>query len=375
MSFTERDKLKALAIVHIFETGKPLGDYSAVAVLNDGAGISYGINQFTHRSGSLAKVIDRYLRRIHDGIIRDRLPTLRIKTKAAIAKLSTDAAFKIALKGAGQTDAMQAAQREIAEKMYLRPAIKACEGSGFVLPLSLAVIYDSINHGSFEKIRDRVKLARSKFESNLEFEKAWISTYVQRRDAWLESVPRLAPTDYRTDFFLAQIERGNWQLDLPVNVHGFRLTDAHLKTPAAESPAVITPNADPQTEPTPAESTETPQDTATPPDRANVPGTQPPSVTVDAPPPTGFLGKLKKLFAGLGIGTISIATIKEVAGIRLEPGTIELLRILVPTVLVLGFVGLVVWYISEKVIGFKTLRMQSEIQSDPDRLNIEIKPS
>jgi hypothetical protein len=39
--------LKALAIVNIFETGKPFGEFAAVAVLNDGAGISYGISQFT----------------------------------------------------------------------------------------------------------------------------------------------------------------------------------------------------------------------------------------------------------------------------------------------------------------------------------------
>jgi hypothetical protein len=57
--FSERDKLIALAIVHIFETGKAFGDYTAVAVLNDGAGISYGINQFTHRSGSLYRGYSR----------------------------------------------------------------------------------------------------------------------------------------------------------------------------------------------------------------------------------------------------------------------------------------------------------------------------
>ena len=62
MSFSEKDKLKALAIVHIFETSKAFGDYGACVVLNDGAGVSYGINQFTHRSGSLLEVITAYFR-------------------------------------------------------------------------------------------------------------------------------------------------------------------------------------------------------------------------------------------------------------------------------------------------------------------------
>ena len=61
MTFTEQDKLKALAIVSIFETSKPFGSYAACVVLNDGAGVSYGIAQFTHRSGSLWEVVDRYL--------------------------------------------------------------------------------------------------------------------------------------------------------------------------------------------------------------------------------------------------------------------------------------------------------------------------
>ncbi len=61
MAFNEIDKLKALAIVHIFETSRPFGEYAAYAVLNDGAGVSYGINQFTHRSGSLFEVIRNYL--------------------------------------------------------------------------------------------------------------------------------------------------------------------------------------------------------------------------------------------------------------------------------------------------------------------------
>jgi hypothetical protein len=94
-----------------------------------------------------------------------------------------------------------------------------------VLPLSLAVIYDSINHGSYARIRDRVKISKRNYSSDVEFEKAWIYSYVKNRDAWLESVPRLAVTDYRTDFFLAQIARGNWTLELPVNVHGVKLAE------------------------------------------------------------------------------------------------------------------------------------------------------
>jgi hypothetical protein len=150
--FSDRAKLIALAIVHIFETSKPFGDYSAVAVLNDGAGISYGINQFTHRSGSLYEVIRR-ISQESDGECRDHhacLPMLKLTTGEAIRQCSINAALKMLLlspvtaRDAGRSDAGR-------DDVYLEPAIEACDGSHFTLPLSLAVIYDSINHGSLRK--------------------------------------------------------------------------------------------------------------------------------------------------------------------------------------------------------------------------------
>jgi chitosanase len=241
MSFSEKDKLKALAIVHIFETSKAFGDYGACVVLNDGAGVSYGINQFTHRSGSLLEVITAYFRNggtIGRAAIEEALPLLRQKGPGAIGELSGSARFKKALKAAAPTSEMRAAQHEIAEKRYLRPAVEAAEGSGFVLPLSLAVIYDSINHGSYARIRDRVKISKKNYSTAVEFEKAWIYSYVKNRDAWLESVPRLAVTDYRTDFFLAQIARGNWPLELPVNVHGVKLDQIESPKSQVSGPKV-----------------------------------------------------------------------------------------------------------------------------------------
>jgi hypothetical protein len=226
MSFTEQDKLKALAIVRIFETSEPLGEYDACAVLNDHAGVSYGINQFTHASGSLYDVVITYLGK--GGIdgrtpLTDSLPILKDTSAKAVEVLSHNRNFKAALKRAGKTQEMREAQHEVAFRRYLQPAIEACEGSNFISPLSLAVIYDSINHGSYARIRDRVSVKPSQFMSAALFERAWIAEYVGARDHWLESVPRLKPTEYRTDFFLLQIARKNWDLNLPLNVHGYKL--------------------------------------------------------------------------------------------------------------------------------------------------------
>lgn len=389
MGFSERAKLTALAIVHIFETSKPMGDYSAVAVLNDGAGVSYGISQFTHRSGSLEAVLRRFHRICRENgsqlLLEGYENHLSVRSPLKIHELSNDGRFKHGLRAAGNRPEMQQAQREIAFEKYLKPAIDACEGSDFVTPMALAVVYDSINHGSFARIRDLVTVPQPGNGSMkpIEFEKEWITRYVRKRDAWLESVPRLAATDYRTDFFLAQIARGNWNLDLPMNVHGHKLAEADIPVedfadlrddeikfdipsnvsaavPAAETPESVTEIAAADQAVSETISAATP------------PTFEPAEVEVVAPAPTGFMAKLKAQGLGLLAFIGGGAGLKEWFGVQISPETVGLLKILLPTVLSLGFLGFLVWYVAEKVIGFKTLKLQADYATDPARHNLVI---
>src|ERR1043165_6842477 len=101
MTFTATDKLKTMAVVSVFETGKPFGKFSTVAVLDDGAGVSYGFSQFTHRSGALAAVLEKYLSlggMLGIDVIKSRMPIVRRVTKAAINSLAEDRTFKNALR-------------------------------------------------------------------------------------------------------------------------------------------------------------------------------------------------------------------------------------------------------------------------------------
>lgn len=156
-------------------------------------------------------------------VLTENLMLLRSTSMKAIASAAENQRLRKALRAAAVTREMRAAQRSVAHDRYLRPAIEACAGSGFDAPLSLAVIYDSITHGSFEMIRDRVRIDRARVPS-ASFENRWIMEYVKRRHEWLRSVPRLKATSYRTAFFLAQIIAGNWDLKLPVTVHGSLLS-------------------------------------------------------------------------------------------------------------------------------------------------------
>lgn len=229
--FNTKQKLIASSICHIFETSKPLGNSTTVAVLNDGAGISYGIPQATHRSGNLRDVIERYLAQgnylPYSVYLVQKLKLLRRSDAQAIQIGANDSELKRVLKEIGNSKEMRKAQLDNVESR-MRKAERACAGSNFITTMALAVIYDSLNHGSFERIRDRVEIEEKRYPNSLEFEKAWIREYVWKRDSWLESIPRLASTDYRTDFFKEQINKQNWNLTLPMNVHGFMLKEEHI---------------------------------------------------------------------------------------------------------------------------------------------------
>ncbi|MBK8466118.1 MAG: chitosanase [Chloracidobacterium sp.] len=246
MTFSENDKLKALGIVNVFETSRPFGEYAACVVLDDGAGVSYGVNQFTHRSGSLAAVVEAYLSsggQLGREILAAALSTLNRTSTAAINKLSRDTRFKQALRAAAVTSEMKAAQQTVAFEKYLLPAIQICEAKGFVLPLSLAVVYDSLNHGSFEYISARVTpigAVRTAMKDAVAAEKKWITEYVRERDRWLSAIKRLRVTRYRTKFFLDQIAIGNWDLKLPMTVHGFRLTKEVLASADVKKEDAVT---------------------------------------------------------------------------------------------------------------------------------------
>jgi chitosanase len=231
-TFNTRDKLKAIAVVSVFETGKPYGKFSTVAVLDDRAGISYGFSQFTHRSGSLATVLEKYL--AFGGVvgreaIKDRMPMVRRLTANAIQDLASDKSFRNALRAAGITGEMRQAQVDVALERFLLPAERECARSGLTSPLALAVVYDSIVHGSWERLSKKVRVTPSGVtiaskDATHTFERLWITEYVHSRDQWLASVPRLAKTRYRTKFFLEQIELQNWELNLPLKPNGVAVT-------------------------------------------------------------------------------------------------------------------------------------------------------
>jgi chitosanase len=225
--FTDRDKTAARIIVSIFETGTAAGNYSEVAVLADGAGISYGAHQGTHRSGTLLKIVQRYceLKPEATAAFAEYLPKLGDDSDKSVAALSRNAKLKSLLRQAGRDPLMRRAQDEVFDSAYMRKAEAVCEGSNFVFPLTLAVIYDSHIHGSWARIRDRVPAGLP--------EKQWIARYIAERRAWLagHKNPLLRKTVYRMDAFQKLVATANWHLQPPFTVRGVRVTSALLDGP------------------------------------------------------------------------------------------------------------------------------------------------
>ena len=229
-SATPRQKAVCRAIVSTFETSPPTckPKYSEFAVLRDGAGISYGAHQGTDRSDALDKIVALYIER--EGLLADELRPYDFSddSKAGLARRASDPHLKDVLERAGFDPVMQAAQEEVFEVNYMRPAIAAWAGSSFVETLSLAVLYDSMIHGSFAAIRDLVPSAN---------ERLWIPKYLGRRRREFSIAgspgarfknPILRNTLYRQDTFLALIARGNWSLETPFLSHGVTVHEDDL---------------------------------------------------------------------------------------------------------------------------------------------------
>lgn len=238
-SFTDRDIAAATAIVSVFESSHARPKYDALAILHDGPGeisqVTHGYFQGTDASNSLDKIVREFVEAVPAMFPQDDKPALTAlqaklgaylsilaqNTTKSIVSLARDTHFHDLLKQSAGFAAGRDAQRRVFRANYVEPAIRICAGSGFVEPLSLAVILDSLNQGGFRMVRDRVP-PRLK-------ERDWIANYCRTRANWLRSNARQAvrPTFVRGAALLGLAGEsfrdpakprgeGNWPLAAPI---------------------------------------------------------------------------------------------------------------------------------------------------------------
>jgi chitosanase len=222
---TPLQKNTAQAIVNIFETGRPFGDYTRVTVRSGDAGhLSYGRSQVSLSSGMLGEMLADYVG-APAGAYRAPLERYLPRARSRDLTLDNDLNFRSLLHLAGSDLAMRRVQDSFFDHLYWDPAESAAARLGIATALGRTVIYDSFIQGGFWRTASAVPRAA---------EQKWIADYIEaRRRALLSGRPPLPSSAYRTVTFAQLIQLSNWNLTLPLTVHGVHLTSAMLLPPQA----------------------------------------------------------------------------------------------------------------------------------------------
>lgn len=219
-ALTASQEKTAKAIVNIFETGEVLGNYGSVTLIPGDTGrLTFGRSQTTLDSGNLFILLKTYCE--NEGArfgarLSEWLPSIDAKDDG----VDTDKKLHNVLRASADDPIMRDTQDQFFDKAYWQPAARNAANNGVSTALGMAVIYDSVIHGSWVAIRKRVLDQIGPVESA--GERVWISTYVQTRKNWLATSSRsdLRRTVYRMETFEALISHDNWGLNLPLAVRG-----------------------------------------------------------------------------------------------------------------------------------------------------------
>ena len=213
-------KKAAQAIVNIFETGSPHGDYGKVTLLPGDTGhLTYGRSQTTLASGNLYLLIKAYCN-TPDAEYASELSGFLSRLEAADLTLDHDFRFRQLLRMAGDDPVMQKVQDGFFDRVYWNPAFSTASSCGIKCELGVSVVYDSFIHGSWHHVKRLTDQEAGPIEEIGETN--WVAEYVLTRRNWLAEHPNplLHKTVYRMDSFRQIIATQNWTLALPFVVRG-----------------------------------------------------------------------------------------------------------------------------------------------------------
>jgi len=218
------------AIINVFETGKPEGDYSAVTCLpGDSGHLTYGRSQTTLASGNLYLLLKNYTD-TQNAQYASQITSYLPRLLACDLTLDADFPLRELLKQCGMDPVMQSVQDTFFDNAYWVPAsVSACRVH-LTLPLSFAVSYDSHIQGGWMTISEKTTQETGAIGTSGVQEQDWIVSYINIRRAWLTSRSALlAKTTYRMDAFSELIAQTKWRLDLPIRVVGTVIDEETLE--------------------------------------------------------------------------------------------------------------------------------------------------
>jgi chitosanase len=234
---TDTQKRSAQAIVNIFETSSVRGDYGSVTLIPGDTGqLTFGRSQTTLASGNLAKLIAAYVGAAGARFGAEMSPFLA-QLQARDLALNHDRHFKNLLRASADDPVMRDVQDQFFDDVYWASAVRSARRDGAAAPLALAVIFDSVVHGSWPRLRAKVNTDLGPLASA--GERSWITRYVETRREWLANHGRsdLRRTVYRMESLRRLIDQDAWDLELPLVVRGHEIS---LETLFAVPPNVYT---------------------------------------------------------------------------------------------------------------------------------------
>jgi len=222
----ERARKVAFAITSAYE-GRGYDAYQNI----DSGIVSYGRFQFTLASGSLEKVLERYLEKAHGPSpdqLRDKFMS-RVREKDP--KLRDDEAFKKLLLGLAADPVMQAAQNSYTTDTYWNTVYRnSMKPRGIQTALGLAFVFDmAVNHGAWGAEGTYLRGAEQALgveiksplgENGLTETKLLYRAAMLRRERLyaLANARGWGGLKPRADFWLARMDAGDW--DLQGDEHG-----------------------------------------------------------------------------------------------------------------------------------------------------------
>lgn len=227
------------AIVNIFETGLPQGDYGQVTLLpGDSGHLTYGRSQTTLASGNLFLLISAYCQE-QTAQFGPALAPFLSRIEDIDLSLDHDGEFRGLLRQAGDDPVMQTIQDAFFDRVYWEPAVKSAKFIDSVTALGMAVVYDSRIHGSWHRMRDRTIQRHGKLPAL--GEKEWMAHYVDVRRDWLanHSNTLLRKTVYRMDALKKLMKEDNWDLALPFMVRGMVIDETVLSGAPTRASAAV----------------------------------------------------------------------------------------------------------------------------------------
>lgn len=226
---TDTQGRAAKAIVNIFETGAVLGQYGQVTLLpGDSGRLTYGRSQTTLGSGKLVELLQLYADNPGARFGRSVASWLP-QFEGAPTHLDTATKLHNLLRACADDPVMRETQDRFFDLEFWQPALRTASRVGIGTALGIAVVYDSLVHGSW------VRLYRTTDESlggsaGQVGEQRWIAHYVAVRRQWLatHSISILRKTVYRMDAFQRLIDLKQWGLTLPLVVREKEISLASL---------------------------------------------------------------------------------------------------------------------------------------------------